>query len=84
MTGWWAQFREIGIPRCEQYTCKRLIWPWQDWISQIEQWPEHHACYHEFLVEMAAHCLAEAKADGYHYDGFDTCRYCKPPTEELC
>ena len=81
-----AQFREIGMPRCSRYGdegCgRRLIWPWQDWICGVEDWPEHHDCYHRHLDRMRAWLIDDELAHGYekHSDMYDECRFCERRT----
>ena len=76
MTKAWAQFRELGVPRCHE--CGRLILPWQGWICVVEEWPVHHTCHHRDTEHMLAYINAEAAADpdGYRFDYYDRCRFC--------
>lgn len=74
----WAQFRDLGIPRCK-WLCNRLIFPWQDWVCEIEEWPIHHACHHLRTEQMLAFTTkqeADEPESRYHWDGYDACRYC--------
>ncbi len=76
MSGWWSQFRHIGIPRCSEVMsdrrCRRLIWPWQPYVADYEEWPVHHSCHHGKLDHMHRWSLAEEDSD----DMFDRCRFC--------
>lgn len=87
---WWRQYREIGLPRCHHFDpdfrCDRLIWPWQDWICEIEDWPKHHSCYHRHVSNMLKWTLQDERANplpsnpDYHWDGYDSCRFCERTT----
>ena len=82
----WQQFRDIGIPRCSsnELACGHgLIWPWQEWVCEIEDWPQHHDCYHVHLARMAAWIREDEAQTGErrHDDMYDSCRWCewRPP-----
>ena len=93
MRAWWEQFRYIGLPRCRESFvvgdtlkhCDRLIWPWQDWVCEVEEWPIHHDCHHRHIAEMRADTLRKERQglrnSAYHYDGYDRCDYCDRTTE---
>lgn len=73
MTAAWRQWRELGVPRCH---CHRPIWPWQRWVCEIEEWPQHHDCYHRHLVGMRRYVIEDNTSRGRDSDDYATCEFC--------
>lgn len=64
-----AQFRRLGVPRCH---CKHLVLPWQSWVCDWEEWPQHHACWHSGLIENDT-----TEDDPWRFSRYQRrCRFC--------
>ena len=69
------QFRRIGLPRC--IACHRLVLPWQLWVAEWEEWPQHHACYHLGLARYEKEAAADQAASHRNYiRSYERCRFC--------